>query len=226
MARRVPADVDAGMGGGGGFGGGPGGGGGRGGRGGQNPRDAANRISIGVNTRTNNLVMAATDPLFEEVKQLVQRTRRGGGLRKTKRCGWSPCIAPVRTAVEKALAAFAGDAVQSTSPTTSAPAPIILLRRGPPEALAAWAAAGLADSRGWVALAGNSAAMPRPTKVVATAAVWWLGGGRGGGAGGAGGGRGGAGGGRGGGGGGRGGFGGGGGHTAVCAWDIRRRNSA
>ena len=46
--------------------------GGGGGSGGQNQRDPANRISIGVDTRTNNLVIAAADPLFEEVKQLVQ----------------------------------------------------------------------------------------------------------------------------------------------------------
>ncbi len=108
---------------GGGRGGGQGGGGFAGGgrNGGQNQRDAANRISIGVDTRTNNLVIAATDPLFEEVKQLVQQldlaaaseneTVRVVTLHRTS-----------ATAVEKALEAFGGDAVQTTNPSTSAPA--------------------------------------------------------------------------------------------------------
>ena len=105
----------------GGFGGGdPANGGGFGGRGGrgQNQRDNANRISIGVNTRTNNLVVSATDSVFEEVKQLVQdldvaaaaqnETVRVVTLHRTS-----------ASAVEKALTAFAGDAVQSTSTTNA-----------------------------------------------------------------------------------------------------------
>ncbi len=100
-------------------GGGRGGGGGR--NGGQNQRDAANRIAIGVDTRTNNLIIAATDPLFTEVKQLVQQldlaaaaeneTVRVVTLHRTS-----------ATAVERALEAFGGDAVQTTSTSTSAPA--------------------------------------------------------------------------------------------------------
>ena len=142
--------------------------------GGQNQRDAANRISIGVDTRTNNLVIAATDPLFAEVKQLVQQldlaaaseneTVRVVTLHRTS-----------ATAVEKALEAFAGDAVQTTSPSTSAPPPITITtqtlhrRRGPPEGSAACAAERPADNGQWVA-AGGSAAVPRPSKVSAASA--------------------------------------------------------
>ena len=111
-----------GMGGGGPFGGGPFGGGppgGQGGQGGQTRRDDANRISIGVDTRTNNLVVAATDPVFEEVKQLVHELDAAAAsqnetVRVVTLHGASA------TAVEKALTAFAGDAVQtSSSPTSS-----------------------------------------------------------------------------------------------------------
>ncbi len=72
-----------GMMGGGMMGGGPGGGrGGRdggGGGGGSSRADEANRISIGVDNRTNTLIISATDAKFEEVKQLVRGARRGGG---------------------------------------------------------------------------------------------------------------------------------------------------
>ena len=86
--------------------------------GGQSRRDEANRISIGVDARTNNLVVAATDPVFEEVKLLVQQldvaaaeeneTVRVVTLHRTS-----------AAAVEKALTAFAGNAVQANNSTTS-----------------------------------------------------------------------------------------------------------
>jgi len=103
----------------GGFGG-PGGGfgGPGGGQGGQNQRDNANRISIGVDARTNNLIVSATDTLFEEVKQLVQQLDEAAASQnETVRV-----VTLHRTsaaAVEKALTAFAGDAVQSSSTSTT-----------------------------------------------------------------------------------------------------------
>jgi len=102
------------------------GGGGRGGQegggdqGGQNRRDEATRISVGVDTRTNTLVIAATDPLFEEVKQVVQQLDLAAASQnETVRV-----VTLHRTsaaAVEKALAAFAGDAIQSKNAETTSP---------------------------------------------------------------------------------------------------------
>jgi len=108
-------------GGGGGFNGGGFNGGGFGGGRGQYRRDEANRISIGVDTRTNTLVVAATDPLFEEVKQLVQQLDvAAASQNETVRVVTLHRTSAV--AVQKALEAFAGDAVQSNNPTTTAPA--------------------------------------------------------------------------------------------------------
>jgi hypothetical protein len=103
---------------GGGQGGAPGGGiGGFGGRG-QNRADQANRISIGVDARTNTLVVTATDPLYEEVKELVQKLDVAAGSQdETVRV-----VTLHRTsasAVAKTLEAFAGDAVQNNTPTSS-----------------------------------------------------------------------------------------------------------
>ncbi|MEI8371481.1 MAG: secretin N-terminal domain-containing protein [Planctomycetota bacterium] len=106
--------------------GGGGGGGGRGGQegggdqGGQNRRDEATRISVGVDTRTNTLVIAATDALFEEVKLVVQQLDvAAASQNETVRV-----VTLHRTsaaAVQKALAAFAGDAVQAKNVETTPP---------------------------------------------------------------------------------------------------------
>ena len=124
----------------GGMGGGRGGfeGGGGGGGRGQSAQNQVNRISIGIDARTNTLIVAAVDPLFEEVKQLVQQldvaaaseneTVRVVTLHRTS-----------AAAVEKALTAFAGDAVQANNPTTSAPA---ANSTNNPTASAPWASRG------------------------------------------------------------------------------------
>ena len=148
---------------------------------GQNQRDTANRISIGVDTRTNTLVVAATDPLFEEVKQLVQQldvaaaseneTVRVVTLHRTS-----------ATAVEKALEAFAGDAVQTNNPTTSAPATInntncFSAAVGASEVSAA-CPADLADNRRWAAWRAFRRQFAPSKAVTAAAASAVAGGGR------------------------------------------------
>ena len=60
------------------------------GQGGQNQRDNANRISIGVDTRTNNLVVSATDPVVRRGQAVGPATRRGGGLAKRNGAGGHP----------------------------------------------------------------------------------------------------------------------------------------
>ncbi len=117
---------------GGGMMGGPGGdfgGGGRGGRGGrgggggggdagQSSRDNLNRMSISVNPRTNTLIVSAPDPLFDDVKQLVhQMDEEAASVNETVRV--VTIHRTSATAVEKALEAFAGDAVQARNPTAA-----------------------------------------------------------------------------------------------------------
>jgi len=98
---------------------------------GQSRRDDALRISIGVDARTNTLVVAAADPLFDEVKQLVEQLDvAAASQNETVRV-----VTLHRTsaaAVEKALAAFAGDAVQTNNPTPTAPPPLPTTTRSPP----------------------------------------------------------------------------------------------
>ena len=89
------------------------------GSGGQNNRaDQENRISIGVDTHTNTLIVAAIDPVFEEVKQLVEELDAANAeQRQTVRV-----ITLHRTnaaAIEKALTAFAGDALQGNKAETN-----------------------------------------------------------------------------------------------------------
>ena len=100
---------------GGGFGGGGFGGrgqGGQGGQGSQNRRDAANRVAIGVDARTNTLIISATDPLFNEIKQLVQEMDvAAASENETVRV--VTLHRASAAAVEQALAAYAGNAVQA-----------------------------------------------------------------------------------------------------------------
>ncbi len=81
--------------------------------GGQSNQSGADvpKMSISVDTRTNSLIVAAPDALFEEVKQLVaQLDTAAGDQNQTMRV-----VTLHRTsssAIEEALAAIAGDSVQ------------------------------------------------------------------------------------------------------------------
>jgi hypothetical protein len=78
-------------------------------------------MSLGVDPRTNSLIVAAPDALFEEVKQLVgQLDMAAGGQNQTVRVVALHRTSP--TAVEQALAAIAGSSVQvgRTTPGTGA----------------------------------------------------------------------------------------------------------
>ncbi|MGA2258864.1 MAG: hypothetical protein ABSG53_29705, partial [Thermoguttaceae bacterium] len=96
----------------GGQGGAPGGGMGGPGGGAQNNRaDQVNRIAIGVDNHTNNLIVAAIDPLFEEVKQLVEELDAAEA-EQHETVQVIPLHRTSADAVERALTAFGGDAVQ------------------------------------------------------------------------------------------------------------------
>ena len=88
---------------------------------GQNQSDPATRISIGLDTRTNALVIAAADPLFEEVKLLVHQLDAANA-EQNESVRMVTLHRTSATAVEKALAAFAGDAVQAYNSNTNSPA--------------------------------------------------------------------------------------------------------
>ncbi|MGA2255596.1 MAG: secretin N-terminal domain-containing protein, partial [Thermoguttaceae bacterium] len=109
-----------GPGGGGPGGGGPGGGGPGGGfgGGGNNRADQVNRISIGVDNHTNTLIVAAIDPLFEEVKQLVGELDSANA-EQHETVQVIPLHGTSATAIQRALQAFAGDAVQANNLDTS-----------------------------------------------------------------------------------------------------------
>jgi hypothetical protein len=80
---------------------------------GQTPSDPAARISIGVDTRTNTLVIDAADPLFAEIKQLVaQLDTAAASENETVRLVTLHRTSPI--AVEKAMEAFGGDGVQTS----------------------------------------------------------------------------------------------------------------
>ena len=105
----------------GGFGGGGEGGGGRGSRGGgggQSRRETANRIGIGVDARTNTLVVSATDPVFNEIRELVHEMDVAAAAE-------NETVSVVRlhrtssAAIEQALTAYAGNAVQAVGATSS-----------------------------------------------------------------------------------------------------------
>jgi len=100
-------------------------GGGRGGRGagrgggpggglaqGQNQPDPATRISIGVDTHTNSLVVDATDPVFQEVRDLVEELDSANA-EENETVQVVPLHRTDATAIERALVAFGGDAVQA-----------------------------------------------------------------------------------------------------------------
>ena len=68
-------------------------------------------MSIGVDVRTNSLIVAAPDTLFEEVRQLVEQLDVGAGdQNQTVRVVALHSSSP--EAVEQALSAIAGESVQ------------------------------------------------------------------------------------------------------------------
>jgi len=121
MMRAMVGDYgggDAGFGG-EGLGGGARGGAARGG--GQNNRaDQANRISISVDNHTNTLIVAATDPVFKEVKKLVGELDAASA-EQHQTVQVIPLRANSAKTVQRALAAVAGDAVQAKNTATNAP---------------------------------------------------------------------------------------------------------
>jgi len=87
----------------------------RGGNPGKSKDDVA-KMSLGVDPRTNSLIVAAPDALFEEVKQLVgQLDMAAGDQNQTVRVVALHRTSP--TAVEQALAAIAGSSVQVSRTT-------------------------------------------------------------------------------------------------------------
>ena len=135
----------------------------------QPQQDPSKRIAIGVNTRTNTLVIAAVNPMFEEVKQLVRELDAASAEQDDA----VQVVTLHRTsaiAVEQALAAYGGDAVQdytlaTNSATSGLPAQIQRLRRGPLKGTVGR----MADNGRWV-ITECRAAVHRPTKASAASA--------------------------------------------------------
>ena len=106
------------------MGGGMGGGGGRGGMGGGrsgggSQQSNANRISVGVDARTNSLVVAANETLFKEVSDLVRKLDEAAA-EDNETVQVVHLHNTSAAAAQRALIAFAGDALQITStPSTS-----------------------------------------------------------------------------------------------------------
>jgi len=73
--------------------------------------DEMNRLSIGVDARTNSLIVAATDAVFEEVRQLVLQLDVAAG-DENQAVRVVTLHRPSPAAVQQALAAIAGDSVQ------------------------------------------------------------------------------------------------------------------
>ena len=102
------------------------------------PGDEVAKIAVGVDSRTNSLIVSAPDPLFEEVKQLVsQLDVAAGDQGQTVRV-----VALHRasaSAVEEAISAIVGDSAKmdrsgaaagSPSPSPGMPSPIDQRRSG------------------------------------------------------------------------------------------------
>ncbi len=122
---------------------------GTGGGQGQNPSDAATRISIGVDTHTNTLVIDAADSLFEEVKQLVQQLDTANA-EEDETVQVFALHGISATAVAKAMAAFGSDVVQTTTPAATSPN-----GANAPSSLPPWAARGYTGTSGGQRSMGN-----------------------------------------------------------------------
>ena len=95
-----------------------GGRGGRGGGGGRNTADEVTKMSIGVDSRTNSLVVVAPDALFQEVKELVGDLDQGAlNSNQTLQVVTLQRLSP--DAVRRSLAGIVGDAVQFGSTASS-----------------------------------------------------------------------------------------------------------
>jgi type II secretory pathway component GspD/PulD (secretin) len=96
-------------------------GGGRGGRGGrQQQADEQPKMSIGVDTRSNSLIVAAPDSLFEEVKQLVEQLD-SENLDVNDQVKVVTLHHSSTQAVESALSALGGENVQITRAAGATP---------------------------------------------------------------------------------------------------------
>ncbi len=74
-------------------------------------REEANHLGIGVNTRTNSVVVTSTEPVFEDVKTLVDQLDTDAGDQERS----TVSVVQLHTnadAMAQALAAFAGEGVQ------------------------------------------------------------------------------------------------------------------
>lgn len=98
-------------------------GGGRGGAGGGSQRSAAEaqKVAIGVDSRTNSLVVSAAEPLFSEIRLLVETLDQA-----TAETSQSIRIVTLKrsnaTTVQKALTAIVGDKASTSKPATDAAA--------------------------------------------------------------------------------------------------------
>lgn len=106
------------------------GGGGRGGRGGGGSDEAedVNKLALGVDERSNSLVVSAPQPLYEEVEALVHLLDQAASTTGDQSSFMYTAKRTSPTAIQQALQAIAGDKVKvvsrtatSTSPTSSAP---------------------------------------------------------------------------------------------------------
>jgi hypothetical protein len=74
-------------------------------------RDEANHLGIGVDVRTNSVVITSTESVFDDVKTLVEQLDSDAGGQDTQ----TAVVVKLKTsadAMSRALAAFAGDGVQ------------------------------------------------------------------------------------------------------------------
>jgi len=87
------------------------------GRGNNKEKDEIQKMTIGVDSRSNSLVVAAPDPLFEEVKSLVEELDQArSDMDEKVEIVHLKRVNP--TAVQKALLATLGDTVTTTTPLT------------------------------------------------------------------------------------------------------------
>jgi type II secretory pathway component GspD/PulD (secretin) len=102
------------------FGGGGGGRSGssrRSGRGSQQDDENVQRLSVGVDSRANSLIVLAPDPLFEEVRQLVEHLD-ADALKSNQRMEVVTLKRTNLSAVQQALTAMLGESVQASSTST------------------------------------------------------------------------------------------------------------
>ena len=82
-------------------------------------REEATHLGIGVDVRTNSVVVTSTEPLFEDVKALVDQLDVGAGTQDTTTVVTVELKDIGAEAMAQAATAFAGDGVQINSGATS-----------------------------------------------------------------------------------------------------------